>query len=224
MLYNLIFPGQCACCGTSLSIYKQSIGCNRCYRLLLEESFDFKNNFSQINSQFREYNFFFLNLGLHKHLLKRAKLKPSIRALKMLFEVSVFNSDFDYQRINNVDLVIPIPSHFTSLVKRGFSPSAEFGKLIANLIEKKFSSIVLKQIYGVQKQAKLKKIERILNVKNSFFTSPELIKDKSVLLVDDIITTGATINESRLALIKGGAKNVEILAMAVSPLLFHSRY
>ena len=135
---------------------------------------------------------------------------------------SSLNSDFDYQRINNTDLVIPIPSHFTSLVKRGFSPSAEFANQISKLTNVKLCALALKQKYGVKKQAKLKRESRIKNVKGSFYVRKHLIQEKSILLIDDIITTGATMKEAESTLLAHGARSVDFLSMAVSPLILQS--
>jgi ComF family protein len=114
------------------------------------------------------------------------------------------------------EIVIPVPLFKNRLVWRGFNQSVFLARLIA-----KGSNIMfmhaLERVRNTNSQA-LKKIEeRFANVDNAFLVSDSclsLIKGRKILLVDDVITTGATVFECAKVLMKSGAGDVKIGALA----------
>ena len=118
--------------------------------------------------------------------------------------LDVLNSDFkDF-------IVIPIPLHPDRLKERGFNQS----ELIAEIFSRKTKTILernnLKRIKLTKNQAELKNIEeREENIKNCFkLNNPEKIKNKNIAIVDDVFTTGSTMNEAVKILKQTGAKKI----------------
>lgn len=101
------------------------------------------------------------------------------------------------------DLIIPIPLHFKKKHKRGYNQSTEFGRGISEVLNIPLYEEVLVKFSTTESQTTMNRLERLENVMNSFkINNEEKIKGKHVLLVDDIITTGATIEAAAQKLLK----------------------
>jgi len=113
------------------------------------------------------------------------------------------------------DCLIPIPLNIIRRIKRGYNQAELLSREISKLSGKPVFSKILYRKKMTKPQFKLSKEERFNNLKNSFFVKNEpQIHKKTVLLIDDIITTGATISACASALKKHGAKKVYALSFA----------
>jgi ComF family protein len=117
-------------------------------------------------------------------------------------------------QIPKVDLIIPLPLSLKRLRERGFNQSF---LLTWGFLEKKPSHKFLKRIIHTKVQTELSQKERWENVKNAFLATNE-VKEKSVLIIDDVMTTGATLNEASKALKNKGANKVYVMVLARSTL------
>ena len=101
------------------------------------------------------------------------------------------------------DLIIPIPLHRKKQKKRGYNQSYQFGKGIAEVLQIPIYESVLNKISDNTSQTQMSRLARLENVMNSYkIKNDSKIKGKHVLLVDDIITTGATIEAAAQKLLK----------------------
>ena len=99
--------------------------------------------------------------------------------------------------------------------ERGYNQSSLFIKEIAKIMKLNYKENILIKIKDNNPQSKLGKEDRIKNVENVYFLKKkEKIINKKVLLVDDIFTTGNTVNECAKILINAKAKEVDILTIA----------
>jgi len=124
---------------------------------------------------------------------------------------------------HSIDVIVPVPLHIKRFRKRGFN---QVFLLIRNW--KKFAAASHIDLSGVRiernaivraastsPQTGLGRKARMTNIKNAFkIQYKEKIKDKTILLVDDVYTTGATVNECARLLLKGGANHVDVLTLA----------
>lgn len=133
-------------------------------------------------------------------------------------ELAVYLGELLAQKISDekllFDIVIPVPLHKNKLKKRGFNQSAKiaegFSKISCVPIE--FNGIT--RIVNTETQTKKKRFERWENTEGKFHVSePHLFENKRVVLIDDVITTGATIEACCNELIKAGATEISILTM-----------
>ena len=126
--------------------------------------------------------------------------------------------------INDCDLIIPVPLSRAKLFSRRYNQSAEMARQLAKRSGKPFAPGILSRIpaRGAKKptQARLSRRARFENVRGVFKVLPKSapnIEERSVLLVDDVLTTGATVRSATRALLAGGAKNVDVLTLAMVP-------
>ncbi|TSC75962.1 MAG: phosphoribosyltransferase [Parcubacteria group bacterium Gr01-1014_30] len=106
-------------------------------------------------------------------------------------------------------LIIPIPLTRKRLRQRGFNQAEEIGRELSKQLKVPLVNNVLLKTKETMPQVELSKQERIQNVKDVFFCeNAEAIKKKTVLLVDDVFTTGSTMEEAARVLKESGAKEV----------------
>lgn len=120
---------------------------------------------------------------------------------------------------NSINLIVPVPLHQNKLKQRGYNQSECFAKGISNKSGIPLNSETLYREQETSTQTKKKKYERWENVKNVFaLRSKEAFKNKHILLVDDVITTGATIEGAWQAL-----KNVEGVRVSLASIAFANK-
>lgn len=117
----------------------------------------------------------------------------------------------------DADLVIPVPLHRRRLWWRRFNQSAALAKAVADAAHKPLATGVLARVKATEQQVGLTAAERDKNVRGAFRVpageKPGLA-GRRVLLVDDVYTTGATVKAATRALLRGGAKAVDVLVFA----------
>ena len=114
-----------------------------------------------------------------------------------------------------LDLVVPVPLHKTRLREREFNQAQILSNHIARRFNKEVSHDTLRRLRFTKTQTGLEISERLLNVKGSFtITKNHDIRGKNILLVDDVLTTGATCSEAAYALKNAGANIVFVLTLA----------
>lgn len=116
-----------------------------------------------------------------------------------------------------IDAITFVPIHRKKKSQRGYNQSELISKYLAEKLDKPLLQNHLIKIKNTKDQNKLGKIERSTNLRNAFKSiNNEDFKGKKILLIDDIITTGATMTELSKVLVKNGAKKVYGLALTSS--------
>ncbi|MCF6276261.1 MAG: ComF family protein [Candidatus Magasanikbacteria bacterium] len=107
-----------------------------------------------------------------------------------------------------IDAIVPVPLHPRRFAERGFNQAEIIAQSLSKVLEKPVVNLLKRKRYTKQ-QAKLKKHKRIKNVVGAFTTQKDFQKYNRVLLVDDVYTTGSTINECANVLHSGGVQTVD---------------
>jgi ComF family protein len=117
--------------------------------------------------------------------------------------------------ISKADYIIPVPLHPKKFKIRGFNQSEEFAKGLANGLEIPLNTTVLIRSDFTETQTKKNKYERWENVEDKFqLTNLDEFKNKHVVLVDDVITTGATIEACCAVLQQIEGVKISVLSIA----------
>ena len=117
--------------------------------------------------------------------------------------------------IEYVDSIVPVPLHKTRLREREFNQAEVLSRHIGREFKKEVSSDLLRRHRYTKTQTELETDMRLTNVKGSFSVNrQQSIKGKSFLLVDDVLTTGATSSEAAYALKEAGANIVFVMTLA----------
>lgn len=113
-----------------------------------------------------------------------------------------------------VDVVAPVALHPKRLRTRGFDQSALLAEAIAEKLGVQFRRDALRRTKPTKPQARLRRSERLTAMEGVFEASPEQVRDRAILLVDDVFTTGSTMSAAAAACKKSGAKAVYGIAFA----------
>lgn len=209
-LLDLLFPISCLGCG------KEDFWlCKECLnRIKISEEINLDNLVSDnLKEVFVVVSYDDQILQKAIHLLKYNFIKDLAPVLARLIQKYVKAKSLE--SLFSQAILIPIPLHKKRVLWRGFNQAQLLGAELANLLNLKLASGVLKRSRPSQPQASLKEQERLKNIINTFkIRSPLEILGKNVILIDDVVTTGATMNECARILKNAGAKNVYGLALA----------
>jgi ComF family protein len=149
--------------------------------------------------------------GLIKKLILSYKYEPFLKNLSLTLS-SLILDHFELldKRPNFADFcLIPIPLEKRKLRWRGFNQSGEIARELSKSLKIPFLENILMKIKTTLPQVELSEKERRENVRGSFFVkNKDSIKGKKILLVDDIYTTGSTMEEAARILRESGAKEV----------------
>src|SRR5690606_27561964 len=115
------------------------------------------------------------------------------------------------------DLIVPVPLHETRRKMRGYNQSEEFGKGLAQVLEVPCDDHFMKREAMTETQTDKSKLGRWQNVKNVFsVTNPDPIAGRRILLVDDVVTTGATLEACGQALLDAGCRELSFACIAAA--------
>ena len=136
---------------------------------------------------------------------------------KQYFAETLGNFLVEQYVLNNLDcdFVVPVPLFKAREKMRGYNQAELLANQMHAMLDLPVATSVLKRVKNTQTQTELTKKEREENVKHAFKAeNKELLKDRVVLLVDDVYTTGSTLNECASVLKQAGAKQVYCLTLA----------
>lgn len=114
----------------------------------------------------------------------------------------------------DVDAICPVPLHAARLRERGYNQSAVLAAGLARRLRRPFWSNVLRRSRPTETQTHLTARQRLSNVADAFEVRTARIAGKAILLVDDVMTTGATTSSCARALKKAGCRSVHVLTLA----------
>ena len=114
----------------------------------------------------------------------------------------------------NPDMIVPIPLHRRRQRRRGFNQSALLAFHLGQQIDIPVNEQAMKRVKPTSPQIGLNPVERSENVRDAFFADSHLVKNKQILLIDDVYTTGATMSAAADALLASGAAGVSAYCLA----------
>jgi competence protein ComFC len=158
--------------------------------------------------------------GVVKKLVYTFKYKPYVTGLKKtlvdLFHEGIIQHEALFTALKKDSVFVPIPLHQTKYKRRGYNQAA----LLAHGLSEKLGVPICNALYRHKKtesQFGLQRADRLQNIKDAFSLDEKEVarlKDKTVFLVDDVVTSGATLSEAAHALKKQGVQRVYGVALA----------
>lgn len=160
--------------------------------------------------------------GVFMTVLQALKYKGKTRLAKPLGRL-LFHAFISHPELAETELVVPIPLHSSRARRRGFNQAALILKQWPLLLRQyggpapaiAGDGSLLKRVRKTPAQTGLNRSQRRTNIRQAFaLRAAAPVEGKTVLLIDDVCTTGATVNECARVLKKGGAKTVNVLTLA----------
>lgn len=116
--------------------------------------------------------------------------------------------------LDAVDAIVPMPLHRKRLAQRGYNQALELARPLAHAWRLPLRIDALQRVRDTAAQSKLDAEARRRNVRGAFQADARAVEGRGLLLVDDVITTGATVREAAATLLAAGAREVQVLAAA----------
>jgi len=217
---SLLFPRLCHGCGSHL-MRNENLICMECYVLIPRTNYHLlpDNPVARLfwGRSFIEKAaaFSFYNRGSRIrnliHNLKYRGIKELGYELGRIYGSSLRSSGFT----NGIDLILPVPLHPSKKRKRGFNQSEIISAGISATTGLVVDVTILVRAGASATQTRRSRFDRWTNVEGIFsVTDHEAIRGKHILLVDDVITTGSTVESCANELLKAGDVKVSVVALA----------
>lgn len=221
-LFNLFYPDTCVCCDQYL-LDQEKIICIECrldlpfietgnstYNPLLET---LKGKvFVEEGTSFLYYH----PEGKVKKLIHQLKYKNNQK-------VGIFLGEWLGQKLletkayNSIDYIIPVPLHKDKLRLRGYNQLTKFGETLSSILNIEYLEGVLIRNTMAKTQTLKKRLDRFKSLVNNFsLINANLLKNKHVLLIDDVVTTGATLEACCNELLKVEGMKISIVTIALT--------
>lgn len=229
-LLDLIYPKICFNCGQRISIDYEGYVCADCLKTIRKIDPPFcvscgrSVSYGIANSKCAEclgQSYYFskgFTVCLYEGLIKECIHSFKYNSCEYLGStLCSLMADFavKYIDIKKIDVITAVPLHWLRLRDRGFNQSAVLAKGLSRRTGILFSDKGLLRIKSAQPQVDLPRQKRFNNVKNIFKVKDKnLFNGKTVLIIDDVFTTGATLNECSKIVMESGAKDVWVFSLA----------
>ncbi len=221
-IVNLFFPKVCYACSHLLSDNELHI-CTACRHNLPITNYHFENNdtvekvfYGRVKIEQATALLRFEKKGIVQQLLHNLKYR-SHETIGAILGEWLGNELKTIEAYNNIDVVVPVPLHKNKLRKRGYNQVAKFAIEIAKALNAEYIDSVLIKTTATKTLVFKKRMSRWNNPNEVFsIKNKPLIKGKHILLVDDIITTGATIEACANILNKANNIKISVATMAIA--------
>ena len=219
-LVNLFFPRLCQACGEALAPADEEI-CTHClfqfpytnFHLTQENPME-QSFWGRVNVEGAAAFLYFHKGSKVQHMIHRFKYNGRHQIGTFLGRVYGFKL-VNQPPYNSVDMIIPVPLFKKKQLKRGYNQSEVFAKGLASAMNLPVETNILFRIMESATQTRKTRDERWENVKEIFtVTHPEQLEGKHILLVDDVMTTGATLEACATALMKDNDVRISIATIA----------
>lgn len=219
-LMQLFYPKLCANCENQLS-QNENVVCTYCrHDLSLTNFTDYSNNkisqtfYGRIKIEKANSLLFYRKKGSTKNLIHQLKYKGNedvgMFLGNWLGEILKENNEF-----SNVDFIVPVPLHSKKLRQRGYNQVSKFGASLSKHLNIPFIENVLLRTSASKTQTFKARFERFNNIDTKFLLkNTSIFTNKHVLLIDDVITTGATLEACTKELQRTYGIKVSLLTMA----------
>ncbi|TAG30694.1 MAG: ComF family protein [Sphingobacteriia bacterium] len=217
---QLFFPHICMGCGADY-IQPHSFLCAQCNSALPETNFFTaaqnpveKIFYGRLLLQAAGAAFYFHKTSLLQYLLIQLKYKSNPDVGRYLGRQVGLRLK-DAKRFDDVDLVIPLPLHPKKEFQRGYNQASLIGEGIAAVWSKKLITQAVIRLVNTKTQTQENRISRWQNIEGVFFiTQPHLLANQHILLIDDIVTTGASLEACGEAILKIPGVKLSIATVA----------
>ena len=218
---NLFYPNLCVVCNQHL-INQEKLICTECLYHLPKTNFHLhKDNpvsqifWGRVPIEYATGYFFFHKGSNYQHMMHKYKYH-GYKEIRQILGKSLGNQ-LKESYFCSVDVIVPVPLHKNKLKKRGYNQSEWFGLGLAEAMGKPIDSKSFVRAIATETQTRKTRFERWKNVEDIFTVLyPENLVGKHILLVDDVVTTGATLEACAHKLLEIPETKISIATLAVA--------
>lgn len=217
-VFKLLFPRVCFLCKTDLVSEEEHL-CAGCILELPETNFSkFEEN--PLDQKLKG-RFDFKKINALYYFNADSKVQDILHEVKYNsnYHLAYYLGKIMAQKLGahlkNADVLIPVPLHKRRVAERGYNQSEVIAEGIGNFIDLKVETNLVERIRYTETQTSKTRADRIENMKDAFEWKQD-IRNKKILLLDDVITTGSTIESLVLAMPKDWNNTIHVASFAVA--------
>ena len=227
---ELLYPQKCPACDAVLAKNEKQIGfckkcsdkikivgknsCMRCGKPLADETKEYCKDCIRYSHEFVSHKGVYIYSGEMKPTMYKFKYSNR-RCYGRFFAAQAVLIYGEWIKATGVEQIIPVPMFAQKQRKRGYNQAAVFAKALSEKTGIPVNSGIVRRIQNTAPMKELNNTERVKNLRNAFKLSETGVQFRKVLLVDDIYTTGATIDAVAQVLKAGGIESVYGMSVCI---------
>lgn len=226
-IINIVYPNKCPLCGKVLEInelvckkceselkYIREPICKKCGKQLCEEEEEYCGDCKGRVHYFDSGIGVFAYTGAIKRAIYEFKYKD-MKVYGRFFGKKMAEYAKEYINHWDADVIIPVPVSKKKYLKRGYNQAEILAKELAKHCDVSMDPTVLYRCKDTKPQKEMTRENRKKNLENAFIISGNVVKYNKVILVDDIYTTGSTMDECAKALKSSGVNEVYFISQTI---------
>lgn len=221
-LWYSLYPSLCIACFKEPKI-RNGHFCTDCLlhmpytdHFIIKENQVMQKFYGRVDIEFAAAVLYFTSSGPVRNMLHQLKYNRE-RAVGIIMGNIAGEHCLKSPFFSKPDFMVPIPLHPSKEYKRGYNQSYIFGEGIRQVVDIPLSKTILIKTTKTDSQTGKSRSERILNVRSGFHVAGnDDVRGKHILILDDVVTTGATVEAASMVLKEAGAKKISLLSIAVA--------
>lgn len=209
-ILDFIYPPVCGICGK----LNQNYLCKKCQKVLENQSKFVIDKNKDFNQNFDKHLYIFKYEGIIRRMILNYKFNEK-SYLYITFVNFLLKNEKFFKILKSYDTIIPVPISSERKNERGYNQSELLAKELAKKLNIECVKNCLIKNKNIIEQSKLTKVERQKNIQGVYILkNKEKLINKNLLLIDDIFTTGSTVNECCKILKQANPRKIDVLTIA----------
>lgn len=226
-LSNIVFPPRCPVCDEVIYVGKDTcedcrkkvicIGepsCKKCGKPLEDQRREYCTDCMRKKHYFSQGKAVFVYQGEIRQSMYRFKYSNK-REYADFYAKEAVRIYGDWIRRKQIEAIVPVPMYRLKEKGRGYNQAAVFALALGEKMNLPVEKRMVKRIRNTTPQKELNDVERKINLKKAFQLVPNIVKYRKILIVDDIYTTGSTIDAVAEVLLQAGVDEIYFLCISI---------
>ena len=212
---EVIMPGEelCGICRGSIHTVQEPV-CKRCGKPMQDERGEYCTDCRKRKHVYRQGKAVFVYRGVIRQSMYRFKYSNK-REYAVYYAKVAASLYGDWVKRNGIEVLVPIPMYKGKQRRRGYNQAEVFARALGRELGIPVDTEMVSRVRNTTPQKELSDKERRHNLKNAFQLTPNIVEYKQIMLIDDIYTTGSTMDAVAEVLLSGGAKNIYYICISI---------
>lgn len=212
---EVIVPDEelCGICKESIHTVQEPV-CKRCGKPMQDERGEYCTDCMKKKHCYQQGKAVFVYRGVIRQSMYRFKYSNK-REYAAYYAKVAARLHGDWVKRNGIEVLVPIPMYIGKQRRRGYNQAEVFARALGRELGIPVDTELVKRVRNTIPQKELSDKERRHNLKNAFQLTPNIVEYSQIMLIDDIYTTGSTMDAVAEVLLSGGAKNVYYICISI---------
>ena len=230
LVIGILYPKRCVACDKVLLKIEKDVGfcrecqpkiklvgdvtCIKCGTPLGNSQREYCETCSKINHYYNQNKSIYVYTGDMKNAMYRFKYSNR-RCYGKVFADHAVKLYGSWIKKNGIEAIIPVPMYKNKERRRGYNQAEVFGKALSKATGVPLKNKIIRRDYDTEVMKQLNSLKRKKNLLNAFSLQKNIVQFRKVLIVDDIYTTGTTMDEVTKVLKEGGTQEIFCMSICI---------